>query len=239
MIDGLTFLFAAAQAAFDGFGNGDRLRYGERDGGVDGDAAVGRFLERFDPRRRHRYFDLDVRRQSVKMDSLFDERLRVAVEGRAGLHREPPFAAFFALEDRQEHGRAFQPDRFDQMPGDFVFRFARVGGDDVKQRLFPVGKFFFEYVEYDAGVGRCADCAVANGVHQFFTRAGVVPVIGRRGADGAVQRARGVVFLRFCGSVHRLAFQEELRAGEQASGMRFHDRWRPMRRVRTEMSIRQ
>ena len=207
MVYGLVFLLAAAQSALDCLGDGDGLRHGEGDGGVDGHAAIGRLFERFDACGGHRYFDLNVGRQSVEMDRLFDERLCVAVEGRAGLHREPTLAALLAFEDRHQHGGSFQPHRFDQTPGDPVLGLGRIGGDDTGECVFPGGKFFLEHVEHDAWIGRRADGSVADGVSQFLARTRVIPVVGGRRADGTVKRAGRIVVLRFCSGVHRFAFR--------------------------------
>ena len=181
---------ATVEPAFDGFGHGYGLRHSEADRGVDIHAVIGGLFDGLDAGLRDGHLHLHVGRQRVEVARLGNDGFAVAVVHGVGLDREAALVPVVALEGGLQEIGAAHGHLLDQLPRHLGLRPGRVLGDDGANPIFPQVHFLVEHVEHDVGVRRRAHGAMANGIGEFFDRAGVVPIIGRGRRDGLEQRTR-------------------------------------------------
>ena len=186
----MTFLGAAVEAALHRLRHSDGLRQREADRRVDVDAASRRLLDGDDAGGGRRDLDLDVRRETVKMNRLFHQLGEIHVVDWIGLHGETPLEMPLPLENWQQHLGAAHPHLLDELPSDHVFGRRRVLGDQLPKPALPGLEFLAEDRENDGRVGRRANCAIADCVFELPRGARVVPDIGWAVMHRSVQRRR-------------------------------------------------
>ena len=127
----------AVKPAFHRLCHRDCLRHRKTYGGINIHTLIGCFLNRFDSCFCDRYLNLNVRRQSTKVNRLLRDLFCIAVILWVGLHGQTPFLSFVLLERWQQQFCAFACHLFNQLPGDLILCGIRHLPNQLMDSSFP------------------------------------------------------------------------------------------------------
>jgi hypothetical protein len=121
--------------------------------------------------------DLDdhVGREPREVLGLADDRLRIAIEPRVGLHRQAAVAPPVRLEDGLQQRRGGRRQLVDDRPCDLVLGRGRLTADELQDAVLPKVHLLFQHLDDDDGVAGGADGAVLDGISELLHRRRVVP----------------------------------------------------------------
>ena len=121
----LAFFFAPLQTALHRLCNRNALRESKAHRRVDADSAVCRLFDCRYPRRRHRNLHDHVWRQPAELFRLRHNALRIAIQSRVSLNRQPPVFPALRIKNRFQQSSRPHGNFPHHLPRNFIFRCRR------------------------------------------------------------------------------------------------------------------